>query len=61
MLRVDPEADALYLTLGEALAAASEEVAPGVVNTFEARKGWRGWSGGRFGYCWNGTPMSASG
>ena len=30
-LKIDREADALYLTLGEALAIESEEVAPGIV------------------------------
>ena len=35
-LTVDPDADALYLTLGEAEIVASEQVAPGVVLDYDA-------------------------
>ncbi|HXF52293.1 MAG TPA: DUF2283 domain-containing protein [Dehalococcoidia bacterium] len=34
-LKVDREADALYLTLGEAPAAESEEVAPGIIVDYD--------------------------
>ncbi|HXH82075.1 MAG TPA: DUF2283 domain-containing protein [Candidatus Tectomicrobia bacterium] len=37
MLKVDREADALYLTLGEAPAAESEEVAPGIIVDYDER------------------------
>ncbi len=36
-LKVDREADALYLTLGEAPAAESEEVAPGIIVDYDER------------------------
>jgi len=35
-LKVDHQADALYLTLGENAASDSEEVAPGIIVDFDA-------------------------
>ncbi len=34
-LKVDQQADALYLSLGEAYAARSEEVAPGIILDYD--------------------------
>lgn len=34
-LKVDREADALYLTLGEAVAGHSEEVSPGIIVDYD--------------------------
>ena len=35
-LKVDEQADALYLTLGEAHAAQSDEIAPGIIVDYDA-------------------------
>ena len=36
-LKVDEQADALYLSLGEAPAAQSDEVAPGIIVDYDAQ------------------------